>query len=307
MIGVFGATGFIGRNVVQYLSAQGLKVRAISWAFKDDFLANLPGVECVVSDMRDTTSVSIAMDGLDGAVQLVSTTGPGFGNSNLVKDIENSLIPQIRFLEMCQLRGVGKVIFASSGGTVYGKPTEVPIKESHSTRPVSSYGIIKLTTEKYLELFAQNYALPYVVLRIANPYGPHQTFRNGQGLIANIISHCKDGTPIPVFGEGLAQRDYIYVEDVCRAFHMALVNPNANGAAINIGSGQGISILQVLAQMEALLGQPLPRHYVPARSTDVDISVLDIALADKILGWRPQVNFDEGLRRTLAFAGMLGN
>ncbi len=305
MIGVFGAAGFLGRNVVHYLRKDGYDVRAVSRNFDDTSFYTALGVECVVADMQNPTQIGAAMNGLSDVIQLVSTAAPGHGNSRLIKDIETSLIPQVVFLELCQGNGVGRVVFASSGGTVYGRPTMVPIPETHPTRPLSSYGMIKLATEQYLELFSQNFAMSHVILRISNPFGPWQRFRNGQGLIANIISHCQQGMPVPVYGDGRAERDYVYVDDVSAAFLAALKVPEAAGQTINIGSGVGRSIVEVLDAVERILGRPIPRAHVPARSTDVDRSMLDISKAKTMLGWQPGFEFEEALRQTLVFAGLV--
>ncbi|MDO9526710.1 MAG: NAD-dependent epimerase/dehydratase family protein [Gemmobacter sp.] len=305
MIGVFGGAGFLGKNVVTYLRAQGLQVRAVSRQFDDPDLFDRIGAERVIADLQDYESLSRAMNGLSDVIQLVSTASPGHGNTRLIRDIETSLIPQVRFLELCQGNGVARVVFASSGGTIYGKPQMLPIPESHPTLPLSSYGLIKLVTEQYLKLFSQSFAMSHVAMRISNPYGPYQRFKNGQGLIANVIAHCLDGTPVPVYGDGLAERDYIYVDDVSTAFYSALRKSDVGGQTFNIGSGVGRSVIEVLDTIEHLMGKKIPRSHIPARSTDVDRSMLDISAARDRLGWEPTVGFEEGLRRTLAFAGLI--
>jgi UDP-glucose 4-epimerase len=305
MIGVFGAAGFIGKNVVRHLRQEGHKVRAVSRTFDDTAFFTELGVECVTADMLVADQVDLAMKGLSDVIQLVSTVGPGHGNGRLIKDIETSLIPQVSFLELCQGNGIGRVVFASSGGTVYGRPVSLPISEAHQTKPINSYGMIKLATEQYLNLFSQNYSMTSVILRISNPFGPWQRFRNGQGLIANVLSHYVQGMPVPVYGDGKAERDYVYVDDVSAAFLAALKVPAAAGEVFNIGSGVSRSVMDVLTAMEDLLGKPISRSHIPARSTDVDRSMLDVTKAKKVLNWEPRVTFEEGLRNTLQFAGLL--
>lgn len=257
------------------------------------------------ADLADTPAISAALTGVSQVIQLVSESGPGNGNSRLIQDLETSVLPQVRFLELCQQAGVLRVVFASSGGTVYGRPLVVPIQEDHPTRPLSSYGLTKLILENYLALFTEGYGLNHVILRISNPYGPLQRFRNGQGLIANVIAHARDGTPVPVYGDGVAERDYVYVGDVCEAFHAALFRPEAVRQTVNIGSGIGRSVLEVLAAMEAMLGHPLARTHIPMRGTDVTRSVLSIDRAAAVLGWAPKTSFTDGLHKTLQFAGLL--
>ena len=306
MIGVFGAAGFLGRNVVLDLRSRGLQVRAVSRRFDDPAALLEAGAQVVQADLADSPAISAALAGVSHVIQLVSESGPGNGNSRLIQDLETSVLPQVRFLELCQQAGIHRVVFASSGGTVYGRPLSVPIQEDHPTRPLSSYGLTKLIVENYLALFTEGYGLNHVILRISNPYGPGQRFRNGQGLIANVIAHARDGTPVPVYGDGVAERDYIYVGDVCAAFHAALFRPEAVRQTVNIGSGIGRSVLEVLDAVEEMLGHPLARSHIPMRGTDVARSVLSIDRAATVLGWAPMTSFTDGLQRTLAFAGLLG-
>lgn len=305
MIGVFGANGFLGKNIVFHLRQQGLPVRAIARRFDDAAAFAAVGAETVIADLHDTDATARALEGCSHLVQLACTSSPAKGNREVIGDIEQSILPLLSCAEVCRSAGIERIVFASSGGTVYGPSTAHSIDEGHQTRPVSSYGASKLMTEVYQNLIALSTGLSSVVLRVSNPYGPHQVFRNGQGLIANVIAHCRAGTAVPVYGAGTSERDYVYVGDVSRAFHAALFAPDADGETINIGSGTGHSILQVLDEIGAALGTPVPRYFIEARSTDVPRNVLAIDHARAVLGWAPETPFGLGVANTLAFAGLI--
>jgi UDP-glucose 4-epimerase len=180
---------------------------------------------------------------------------------------------------------------------VYGVPEVVPIRETAPTRPICSYGIHKLAIEQYLHLYQALHGLEYCILRMANPFGERQRPDGSQGAIAVFLDKALRGEEIVVWGDGTVVRDYVYVQDVARAFCLAAEH-TAPAGIFNIGSGEGRSLQQVLGAVEELLGRPVRRRYVAGRPFDVPVNVLDPTLAARLLGWSPQVSFAEGLRRT---------
>ena len=189
-------------------------------------------------------------------------------------------------------------MFASSGGTVYGAPRIVPVPETHPTQPLCSYGIHKLAIEQYLHLYHVLHGLAYCVLRLANPFGERQRSDASQGAVAVFLDLALRGEEVTVWGDGSAVRDYIYVGDVARAFCLAAAH-DSPAAVFNIGSGQGHSVNELLAEIGELLGQRVSRRYVQGRAFDVPVNVLDTTLAAQTLGWTPQASFRAGLERTL--------
>lgn len=304
MIVLFGANGFLGRNITRHLLNEGLPVRAVVRRPDPEFIELARGAEIAYADLGDPGTVSRALVGAEVAIQLASIASPHFGNSRMLEDLNSEVVPQVRFLELCKSLGLRRVIFTSSGGTVYGSPLYKPIDEAHPTRPRNSYGLTKLITERYYEFFSANLGLDCCVLRIANPFGPHQSFRNGQGLIPNIALHCLRGTPVPVYGSGEAERDYLYVQDLVDAVLASVRLPQARGRVINIGSGIGRSVRDVLAAFERALGQPVPQQHIPMRDTDVEHNVLNIDLAREVLDWSPRTDFETGLQQTLRWFGL---
>lgn len=301
MIAIYGSNGFIGRHLVRRLAERGLPARAVSRRHDPDFVREVDGsVEFVEADLFDPLAMTASLGEVDTVVQLISTSSPGMRNDHTVVDIQENVIPHVQFLRDCVQAGVRRFVFLSSGGTVYGPGSEVPTPETAPTRPISSHGLTKLMVEKYIEMHALTEGLEYVILRLANPYGPGQEFRKGQGLIPAVLDHHRRGLPVRVFGQGLAQRDYVYIDDVVDAITSAITHEELTATTLNVGSGQPRSVLEVLHALEAALGTGIRHEFVDARSTDVDVSWLDISRARDLIGWKPETPFDEGIRRTVA-------
>lgn len=301
MIGIYGANGFIGRHLLARLALGKYGVRAVSRHIGDDLLHRFPsGVEFLEADLRDTLAIASSLQGIDTVVQLVSTSSPGLRNRYNVSDIRDNVIPHVEFLESAISAGVKKYIFISSGGTVYGPQDRSPIEEYFPTNPISSYGLTKLTIEKYIQMYGHVNDLNFVILRVSNPFGPGQKFQKGQGLIPAILSRFLQGQAIQIIGSGTAQRDYIFIDDVIDAIEASIVRDEAHKAIINVGSGIARSVIEVIDTMESVMGVRFRREFVESRKTDVDINVLRLEQARRLLGWRPKTTFRDGLVKTLA-------
>lgn len=303
---IFGGGGFLGLNLAKGLHAVGHEVRIFDRAAAILRLrgAGYPGFEWVEGDFCNIDDVSNAMTGCDAVFHLVSTTLPKSSNLNPVYDLETNVVGTLRMLDVAKQMGVKKVLFASSGGTVYGTPLEVPIKETHPTDPSCSYGIGKLAIEKYLRLYYELYGLDYCILRISNPYGEEQ--RPGQqGVVAAFLARALENQPIEIWGDGNVVRDFIYVGDVTEAFVKAL-HYQGEQRLFNIGAGMGRSLNELLDAIDALIGKPLQRNYLPGRKFDVPVNVLDTSRAREMLAWQPRTSLQEGLARTLAWQQTVG-
>lgn len=302
-IAVFGASGFIGKQLVKGLAERGGKVRAVARKVLSGS-DQVEGVEQVRADLVDVLSVSHALDGVTTVVQLANNINPASGNSRLVNDLQQELVTQLRFIEACLLAGVKRVIFPSSGGAVYGHLKYTPADESHPTVPVSSYGMTKLAMERYLHLFHISHGLDYVVARISNPYGPTQRFTRGQGLIPLVIDRVKNNEPATVFGNGLATRDFLFIDDLVDGLIAAIERPEIGCKTINLASGEAKSIMDVLNTISDLIGREVEIERLPARNTDVGQNCLDVSMAKELLDWEPKTSFREGMRMTLAAHGL---
>ncbi|RWL99104.1 MAG: NAD-dependent epimerase/dehydratase family protein [Mesorhizobium sp.] len=303
MIAVYGSNGFIGRHLLRRLTQNGVPVRAVSRRFDSEFSSSLgAGAEFVQSDFLQPIAMASSLEGIETVVQLISTSSPGLRNEHTIADIEENVIPHVKFLQACLQAGVKRYIFLSSGGTIYGPDAVVPTPETSAPNPINSHGLTKLIVERYIQMYGYVDGLEYVILRLANPYGPGQLFRKGQGLVPMLLDHWRKRLPIRIFGDGKAMRDYVYIDDVIDAIEAALLLPPGSRAIINIGSGETRSVLEVVEAIEGLTGYVFEREYVGPRNTDVDIASLDISLAEKMLSWRPLTSFDVGIRRTVTSA-----
>jgi UDP-glucose 4-epimerase len=295
---VLGGAGFLGSHLAEALVVDGCAVRVFDRTRNWSRLASAPDVEFIEGDFGNRGDVSSAVAGCRTVFHLLGTTLLENSNDDPVHDLELNLLTTVQFLEIARRHAVEKIVFSSSGGTVYGVATRVPIPEDHETRPLCSYGIHKLAIELYLHLYRSLHGLDYCVLRLANPFGERQRPDASQGAVSVFLDKALRGEEIVVWGDGSVVRDYVYVGDVARAFCQA-ARYEGTPRTFNIGSGQGLSLNALIAAIEAVVGRAVMRRYLPGRPLDVPVNVLDISRAAEHLGWRPRWSFHEGLRRTL--------
>jgi UDP-glucose 4-epimerase len=298
---VLGGGGFQGSHLSEALLKAGYAVRIFEKrnVCRDNIAHLMNRVDWCEGDYSDSSQLDEAVRGADYVFHLVSTTLPKHSNENMTYDISSNVIATLNLLEISRKREVKKIIFFSSGGTVYGVPNEIPIKEEHHTNPICSYGIHKLAIEKYLSLFHYLYGAEYAVLRISNPYGDRQGISGDQGAVAVFSHRALKNEPIEIWGDGSVVRDYLHISDVIRAA-VAVLDYRGNHRIFNIGSGAGMSLNEVVSAIERSVGYPLRVQYKPARPLDVPVNILDISLARNVLGWRPEVSFADGLAMTVA-------
>lgn len=297
---LLGGGGFQGSHLSDILVDSGHSVRIFEKrnASKKNVMHLLDRIEWIEGDFVVPEHLHDALNGVDVVFHLVSTTLPRSSNEDTVYDINTNLIPTLHLLEASRKLKVKKIIFFSSGGTVYGIPKSIPINEEHPTNPICSYGIQKLAIEKYLKLYHHLYDLDYAVLRISNPYGERQLPTGSQGAVAVFAYKALKNEPIEIWGDGLVTRDYVHVSDVARAA-MTLLSYQGKYKIFNIGSGIGISLLDVVKVIEKIMGKKLGINFLSARALDVPINILDIGLATHELSWNPEIRFDRGLQQTI--------
>jgi UDP-glucose 4-epimerase len=293
---VLGGGGFLGLNLCRRLASARHKVRA--FGHRGLFPDQLTGVEFVLGDFSNANALIEALRGTDIAFHLIHSTVPHSANVDIIGDVRQNLVPSIGFLELARSAGVKRVIFLSSGGTIYGRPAQIPTKETAPTEPITAYGICKLAIEKYLALYQRLYGLDYRILRVANPFGPFQVALKRQGLIAELIYRALRGAPVEVWGDGSVVRDFVFVEDVVDALELAVVHAGEE-RIFNIGSGVGRSVRDVLAAVEGSLGKNVEVVWKATRAIDIPSSVLSIARARENLGWNPKTLFDSGIDQTV--------
>lgn len=300
---VTGASGFLGTALCRELVQQGFAVRGMTR--KPVSLARLdPRIEWRLGDTANPDQLRDATADQDIVFHLAGSILTAASSDSPSADIQSEAIGTINLLEACVHSGVNKFVFISSGGAVYGNAV-CPITEADPTDPIVAYGISKLCSEKYIRLYHLLHGLDYRILRVANPYGPYQQPHRGQGVVATLLYQALVDQPLPIFGDGEAVRDFIYVDDVIAAI-LASLSYDGSSKLFNVGSGTGLSINAVVAAIASCLPQKrLHKLYLPARASDLPANVLNADLLTSKTGWRPQVNFLTGLRKTLAWVATL--
>lgn len=296
---VLGGNGFVGSHLVDRLLEQGHAVRVLD-KYPETFRQPLSGIEYCQGDFGNRGLVAEALDDIDVVFHLISTTLPKTSNDDPAFDIQSNLIDTIHLLEQCVTRRVKKVVFVSSGGTVYGPPQWLPVKENHPTEPVCSYGISKMAIEKYLALYLHLYGLDYAVVRLSNPYGERQNPRGIQGAIPVFMDRVLRNETIEIWGDGSVIRDFIYIRDVVEAMTLAACS-NTGQKIFNIGSGAGLSLNDLIAAIGKTCETTPSVRYSPARTFDVPAIYLDISRAREELAWTPVTPLRVGLERTREF------
>ncbi|CDX46169.1 NAD-dependent epimerase/dehydratase [Mesorhizobium plurifarium] len=295
---VIGAGGFLGTNLCLRLSELGARVRAIGRRAR--FPRALEKIEWRQGDISDQSVLSNSLFDVDIVFHLANSSTPHSSNINKIVDVKNNLITTLNILDQCKELGVRKVIFSSSGGTVYGIPETLPMTEDHPERPISSYGINKLSSEKYFSLYERLHKIDYRIARLANPFGPYQTAEKNQGVIAAFAKKMLLDEPIHIWGDGNVVRDFLYVSDAVEAM-ILLAAHTGDDRVFNVGSGIGRSLKDVLQALETSMGKKPRVEYGPGRIDDSPAVVLDITRARASLRWQPQVEFQEGVGRTVVW------
>jgi len=299
---VLGGGGFLGSHACDALLAHGCYVRAFEKQYvgKENIQHALSDIEWIEGDFTNEAHVREIVQGMDLVVHAIGTTLPKNSNENPAYDISSNVISTLHLLEAAKEAGVKKIIFFSSGGTVYGIPQKIPIPEDHPTDPISSYGIQKLAIEKYLSLYHRLHGLDYAIMRMSNPYGERQRPVASQGAVAVFLYKALKSEPIEIWGDGSVTRDYLHVSDVAAVIPL-LLRYEGSYKLFNIGSGRGLSLLDLIKTLDRVIGSPLEVRFTPARPFDVPVNVLDNALARRELSWAPKIDIEEGIRRTMRY------
>ena len=293
---VLGAGGFIGGHLCRALVAAGARVHG--FGRRPAFAESLPPVRFTAGEFTDRAALALAVDGAEIVFHLLGGTNPEVSNKDPIADLQVNTVASVQLLELCRAAGVRRLVFVSSGGTVYGVPQTVPIPETAATNPISAYGINKLMVEKYLQLYARLGGPRALSLRVANPYGPFQSPFRRQGLVAALIETVLAGRPVEIWGDGQVVRDFLYVGDLAEAMLAASLYDGPE-TVLNVGSGVGRSVQDVVASISAALGRP-PAAIMrkSARQADVPQNVLEVSRIERALGWSARTGWEDGLHRT---------
>lgn len=299
---VLGANGFIASHLVDRLVADGHFVRCFDRYRRDHYSFNhddkaLGRTEIYSGDFLNRSSLYEALDGIEYVFHFISTTNPLVSDSDPLIDIETNIRMSVELFSLCSERDVKKVIFASTGGAIYGntKPGAI-LNEDLRPNPISPYGIGKLTIEHYLAYFKQKHNLDSVSIRISNPYGPRQNILSGQGVIPIFLNKIRLGEPVAIYGDGTMVRDYIFIDDLI-AMIMPLMETQTQHTLYNIGAGKGQSINDLVKIMEATTGHTVSREYRPTPATFVDSVVLDTTRYANEFGIKPSTTVRKGIEQ----------
>lgn len=292
---VIGGCGFIGSHVVDRLLRQGHQVRIFD-RHEENFRLALAGVDYRVGDFTNKMQIADAVQGVDAVFHFVSTTFPGTASLNPQRDVQENLIGTQQLVEVMLSANVRRLLFLSSGGTVYGIPEVTPIPETHPLRPINAYGITKTAIEHNLEMFRRVAGLSPIIVRASNPFGPRQSHVGVQGVVSTFLNRIANGEPIEIWGDGSVIRDYIDVQDL--ADFCVLAGTSDRNGTYNAGSGQGTSLVDLLVAMEEVTERDIVRIFRPARAIDVPVSILDCFAAERDFGWKVQRDLKTGLRTT---------
>ncbi len=296
---VLGGGGFIGSAIIDRLLGEGHSIRVFERPRIEPYRAftDSERVEWINGDLMSVHDIREAVRGVDAVMHLVSTTLPKSSNDDPIYDVQSNLIASLQLLQVMVEEQVRRVVFISSGGTVYGQPQYLPIDERHPTEPMVSYGITKLAIEKFMVMFQHLHGLKPVILRVTNPYGERQRVETAQGAVGVFLDRIIRGQPIEIWGDGSVSRDYIHVSDVAQAFARALTYEGSQ-VVFNVSTGKATSLNELLKIIGEVTGLPVNAQFKPARPFDVPMSVLDNTLAQAQLGWKPVVSLSDGIART---------
>lgn len=298
-VSIFGAGGFIGYNLLLMLSELDEVKEIIAFGHdlkKDDRCSKIKTIE---ADFLNSELVEAALDGSDIAYHLIYTGNPVSGEESLSEAILTNVIPTINFFNLASKSLVKRLVFVSSGGTVYGEPLYTPIKETHQTYPKSNYGLTKLISEQCLRYVCNENSMEYTIARVSNPFGPHQ--RGNIGLINQILSKIAHSEELIIRGDGNNVRDYIYIDDLIKGLFYCGVNEKLKNEVVNIGSEKGYSNKEIIEMIFTITNKrPLVKYIAPS-STDVSVNVLNCSKFRRMSGWTPKFTLEEGIKRFIDY------
>ena len=298
---ILGGTGFLGRHIGRAFFSAGYEVWALDRSTASP-VESMPWLKaCIQSEYADVTRWWNECPHPDVVVHLASSTVPATANEDPVTDASVNLVGALQLVKgLGEHQFKGRLLFASSGGAVYGVPQVVPLPEDHPTLPIGAYGVTKMAIEHHLRVAEAMNGLDYRVLRLSNPYGEWQHPNRIQGVIAVFAHRALHRQPLDVWGDGSVVRDFVYAADIGQAF-LAAHRHEGISRIFNVGGGVGHSVNQIIDVLSKLLNGTVQRRSHPSRSFDPPINVLDIRKAREELDWQPVTGFEEGLGKTLTW------
>lgn len=297
---VLGGGGFIGSSVTDRLLADGHDVVVFEHAQSSPYreFGESEKITWVKGDFTNADDIDQAVSGVDGVFHFISTTMPKSSNDDPIYDVQSNVVGTLQLLNAMVAHKVSKIVFLSSGGTVYGNHEYMPIDEQHPTNPTISYGITKLAIEKYLLMYQVHYGIDASILRVTNPYGRRQRVGAVQGAVGVFLGRAMTDTALEIWGDGSVVRDFIYIEDLVDACIKAVAY-EGEASVFNISYGAGTSLNELIAAIENVLGRSIKVNYKESRTIDTPVNVLANDRAKRELNWAPKTSLQDGLSLTV--------
>jgi UDP-glucose 4-epimerase len=297
---VVGGSGFLGLNWLDYLQQNGSTDEVIVFAHEKPEGVKFPSfVTFVVGDYADAKALDdlFTAHHFDRVFHFASSIIPAISSENIRQDIESNLLPTIGLMEMMKKHQVSKLLYLSTGGAVYGNVNQEKVPEDFPCKPISSYGIIKLAVEHYIELYANLYQIDYLILRLSNPFGSfHRSPK--QGVINIAVRKALRAEVMTIWGDGSQAKDYIYAADIGKAID-GLMQAGVKNETINVGSGESLTLNEIIKRIQGKL--PAFRvEYKDAKLTDVQKICLDTSKLSSRINWEI-TSFDQALDATIAY------
>ena len=297
---VTGGAGFIGSHIVDALIAQGREVVVVD-DLSHGAVANInPKAKFYKMDICDPELDELFSKEKPQIVNHhAARTSVTHSISNPSDDAKVNILGALNLLQNCAKWGTSKIIYASSGGAIYGEPVYLPCDENHPIAPLSPYGVSKYAVELYIRSYLNNFGVKYSILRYANVYGPRQISTGEAAVVAKFSHQMIKGGDISINGDGEQARDFVYVGDIVRANLLAM--DITKNDAYNLGTGKTVSVNQIFRLLKSMIGYSRDPHYLPAIKGEIFKTSLTATKAQKELGWLAQTDFDAGLKTTVDF------
>lgn len=298
---IIGGCGFLGLHIANKLISNNIETVLVDSKerYEMPFQSKKITFVNIKFPYTDIKKIETITHNKDVVIHLGWSGVPNDDPNCYTKDIEENILNSARIFHTIVKNKGSKIIFASSGGAVYGNSIEAPISENQETYPISSYGTSKLAAEKYLNFFTANSATENVIFRIGNAYGPHLSeTKNPTGLIPALFKAIENDLTIDIWGDGKIIRDFIYIKDIADAFYFAVMKQNIRGI-FNIGTCKGTSLVNLISLIESLFNKKLNVNWLNKRFCDVKCTILNSSKFNKVSGWKPQYDLEKGIQDML--------
>lgn len=306
---ILGADGFIGRNLTEILldkSQNELVLFDKNAIHISTEISSKQRQRCriIQGDFNQETNFLQLTQDIDMVYHLISTTLPNNSNQDIGRGLIDNVVVTSLLLDACVKNEVKKVVFLSSGGTIYGVSDEEPLAETAVNKPISGYGLQKITIEKLLYLYWYLYGLDYRIIRLSNPYGKYQKPNGVQGVVTTFVYKAMNNEILSVYGDGSIIRDYIYIGDAITAI-LNIIDYTGDFKVFNVGSGKGYSVNEIIKSIERVLDKTVKVEYLNNRKADVPINILDITRYEKCFGQLIHVTLEQGIEKLYQYFSQL--